>query len=282
MYIKYTEYTKHTKHTGYMMLVYTRYLYSYEHVKMSFIISLLNKDLDQSYYWIYEIYYSGFETLAFELCLLLFREIYSYRKQIYEKMVEEYKSWKMTNDPLYLATITKNLVSQNISIAKFVKVFCKEKGVKDEKRKNATTKFMYASNEEIAKFETCPNTGIYTFKLLQSVLKYEIRHELNEIFNTPSNSHKFLTGNWLYYASKSPIWQERIAKYNGYIDEEQKQVTFQNVNNEDEFYELYDYEPDEQPLHVKRFLLGKQDVNYLDKYYLCKLYGGIYNGFEES
>ena len=260
------------------MLVYTRYLYSLEHVKMSFIISLLNKDLDQSYYWIYEIYYSGFETLAFELGLLLFREVYSYRKHIYEKMVEEYKSWKMTNDALHLATITKNLVSQNISIAKFVRVFCKEKGVKDEKRKNATTKFMYASNEEIVKFESCLNTGIYTFKLLQSVLKYEIRHELNQIFNTPCNSHEVLTSNWLYHASKSPIWETRIAKYGGYIDDDREQVMFQNVNNEDEFCELYDYEPDEQPTNVKRFLLGKPDINYLDKYYLCKLYGGVCNG----
>jgi hypothetical protein len=53
---------------------------------------------------------------------------------------------------------------------------------------------------------------------------------------------------------------------------------FQNVNNEDEFCELYDYEPDEQPTNVKMFLLGKSDINYLDKYYLCKLYGGVYNG----
>ena len=49
------------------MLTYTRYLYSLEDVKLSYVISLLNKDLRQCYFWIYEMYYSGFQNECFQV-----------------------------------------------------------------------------------------------------------------------------------------------------------------------------------------------------------------------
>ena len=107
------------------MITYTRYLYNLDDVKMSFIISLLNKDLQQAYFWAFEMYYSGYEDKILQICLCLYTNTYVYRKAIYEKLAGEYNQWKLSNDPLHLANIVKNLVHQSISISRFIKTFLK-------------------------------------------------------------------------------------------------------------------------------------------------------------
>jgi hypothetical protein len=57
--------------------------------------------------------------------------------------------------------------------------------------------------------------------------------------------------NWLYHASFSPLWKERIQKYDGIIDEEKKTVLFKNESLEEEFYNYFNYEPDEQKCEVQ-------------------------------
>ena len=55
--------------------------------------------------------------------------------------------------------------------------------------------------------------------------------------------------NWLYYASFSPIWLERIEKYGGKINHERQTVEFQEDPDDDlmqKFYGQFGYEPDEQ------------------------------------
>ena len=56
---------------------------------------------------------------------------------------------------------------------------------------------------------------------------------------------------WLYCASFSPLWMSRIAKHNGYIDEENKLVVFDEEADFQNFYDEYGYEPDEQSLIVE-------------------------------
>lgn len=67
---------------------------------------------------------------------------------------------------------------------------------------------------------------------------------------------------WLYHASKSPVWLERIHQYKGKVLEEEKKVVFlEEGEDEDEceeddvllqsFYDCYGYEPDEQKKEVQ-------------------------------
>lgn len=58
--------------------------------------------------------------------------------------------------------------------------------------------------------------------------------------------------NWLYHASFSPLWKEKINEYNGKILIDKKTVIFNDDEDEENFREKYDYEPDEQ----------KKDVQY--------------------
>ena len=60
---------------------------------------------------------------------------------------------------------------------------------------------------------------------------------------------------WLYYASFSPLWRERIIKYKGIIDETNKKVIFEEKENSDDneqaFYNNFGYEPDEQKIETQ-------------------------------
>jgi hypothetical protein len=60
---------------------------------------------------------------------------------------------------------------------------------------------------------------------------------------------------WLYYASFSSLWKERIVKHNGFIDETNKKVIFAEKENSDDneqaFYNDFGYEPDEQKIETQ-------------------------------
>ena len=55
---------------------------------------------------------------------------------------------------------------------------------------------------------------------------------------------------WLYFASFSPIWGERIIEYNGTINHDTFRVDFLDDDDLEEFYQEYGYEPDEQDRSV--------------------------------
>jgi len=57
--------------------------------------------------------------------------------------------------------------------------------------------------------------------------------------------------NWLYYASFSPLWLERIRSGGGKINHETKTVDFDDDDLFDSFCNLYDYELEEQPCEIQ-------------------------------
>ena len=61
---------------------------------------------------------------------------------------------------------------------------------------------------------------------------------------------------WLYAASFSPMWQARIRAHNGTIIEEEKDVTFEDEDDSEQFYDKYGLEPDEQRLEVQHKSTG--------------------------
>lgn len=65
------------------------------------------------------------------------------------------------------------------------------------------------------------------------------------------NITKIYWEHWEYYASKSPIWLERINKYNGELSKNNQKVVFKNDDDLEKFYEEYGYEPEEQAGEVQ-------------------------------
>lgn len=76
------------------------------------------------------------------------------------------------------------------------------------------------------------------YQILKQNLKYKNRQtiskeQLSDILN-----------NWLYYSFSTPVWRERIEKYNGYSQD--NKIKFCNDDNLEAFHEAYGYELDEQ------------------------------------
>jgi len=63
--------------------------------------------------------------------------------------------------------------------------------------------------------------------------------------------------NWLYAASFSPMWQSRIRAHNGIIDDKIKEVTFEDDDDFEQFYEKYGLEPDEQCIEIQHKSTGE-------------------------
>ena len=98
------------------------------------------------------------------------------------------------------------------------------------------------------------------YQVLPFVTSYSIFKEDNEstflsLFEIQrergkKNKREAYLSDWLHYACKSPIWLERIKRYGGILQENNK-VLFENEDCEEDFYEHYGYEPDEQKKEVQ-------------------------------
>lgn len=118
--------------------------------------------------------------------------------------------------------------------------------------------------EEVVQYETIEATdGIKSYRILQSACVCSIDEEKwlkifvnernqNNNRNQNKSIEQIYNEQWLYNAAFSPIWFDRIKAYKGYIDYEHGNVCFTTPELEEEFYLRYGYEPDEQPLFVKR------------------------------
>ena len=78
-----------------------------------------------------------------------------------------------------------------------------------------------------------------------------------------------LQDNWLYYASFSHIWSKRIADNHGKIYHEMKSVIFDTEDDEEQFYQEFQYEPDEQSVAVHNSIgidVSYTTMSWLDFY----------------
>lgn len=214
----------------------TRYLYN----KSSVILSLRNAIHDRSYdpaiFWAYELYYSGFEKETISILSDIYKKRFStnhpklglyIRKKIAEKKDE------------CIATIVKNLTMKRPDIV--------------EKPED---KFVNVKAYHIEPYKTVdPSSVKIKWKYLQTVCKYAVCKEKLQKVDSDARFDIFRK-NWLYNASLSPIWEERINNSGGIIDE--GRVKFESEDDEEAFYDLYGFEPDEQSSEIQMRCMGIQ------------------------
>ena len=77
---------------------------------------------------------------------------------------------------------------------------------------------------------------------------------------------------WIYHASFSPMWFDRIKSCKGYVDYINQEVKFVSEEWEEAFHNKYGYEPDEQPLQTKENALKliKDDNASLWQHFFAK------------
>ena len=213
-------------------LYFTRYLYSFEGVKRTLIHTILSQQEEAALFWGYELYESGFikETID------LLQEIYdNFYKEYYPKLGIFIEKCIKNSDKTTIATIIKNLVI---------------KPIVQKKAESKNPKFVRIKPEQGEPFMTKP-INKYVWKYLQEVCTYGI---LPEVYQ--EDILLLWRTNWLYYASFSPIWKERIVCHKCIVDHRLKTVAFENEEDYEEFYNNYGYEPDEQPSEIFRKCLG--------------------------
>lgn len=115
--------------------------------------------------------------------------------------------------------------------------------------------YVIVEPEETIMYETiCPDKKSYSpYKVLPMACLYSIdKFNYLSLFTVARKYEAkpmlCYFDQWLYYASYSPVWTNRLKMFNGIINHEKKKVVFEDENNEESFYDNYGYEPDEQKI----------------------------------
>ena len=89
----------------------TRYLYPVDEVKYSLITSLLEKkNINECYYWTFELYYSNLEDELFELFYKIHYDFYAEHNPKLESFIKnKKKKWELEKEIIHIASIVKNI-----------------------------------------------------------------------------------------------------------------------------------------------------------------------------
>ena len=105
---------------------------------------------------------------------------------------------------------------------------------------------------------------------------YDVKKEINRLFNISIPNYeelkKMYFEKWLYFTSDTPVWVERIDKYNGIVNEAENKINFPNEDEEQEFFNKYNYEPVEQTNETMEKIIGKKNIDYYTIKDFCKKY----------
>ena len=240
------------------VFILTRYLYIKEDVWASLMMSVLNKDVDQTLFWVCEMYYSGFEEELAEYLIVLYVEFFRSKNPRLEPILRKMAA-SISEGAHIAATMAVNMTAapRKFVVQDFtVKRADTEVGCLDE-----TRVIIRISPDALLKYHNVlknDDIGLPARKILQKACTYSTRKDLVELFQSSHNNipHAKLCEyhrtdhNWVYFASFSPIWANRIAEYDGVIDNENCRVDFPNDDCMERFYEEYGYEPDEQRMET--------------------------------
>ena len=97
------------------MLKLTRLLYPKTFVELSFLSSMISKkDLNESLFWIYELYYSGFDNDAFSLIYQCYFDFYALQNVSFINIINKnFDTWYQNKDPFIIGCLVKFMFYKN-------------------------------------------------------------------------------------------------------------------------------------------------------------------------
>jgi hypothetical protein len=229
-------------------LVLTRYLYNKEFVLESLENSILEGLQDESLFWGYEIYFSGFEEEVFQKCFEIFQIHYNNYKKLEKYLRVKEREWISAQDESKSDEIL-GIILKNICLRK-----------RDLQREEAKReKYLIIDAHYIDKYRTRQIVPVW--KTLSTLCIYDLRLISNKQIQIENDNVfdirvEILRDNWLFYAGHSPIWKLRILENGGEIDLVGKKIIFKNEDSLEAFYEKYGFEPEEQSLKIQKRCLG--------------------------
>lgn len=184
-------------------------------------------------------------------------DIYSQCLDIFEltktKLVKEFTT-------VIKFTANMNAIDKNIVLlSKIMCLFSKKHNLKKGK-----SIYINVEPEDIIVYETLYNIKHYR------ILEHACICGINDfkhlsLFKLKRNKYNLKERywyKWLYYASFSPLWLQRIKQYGGTIDYTNKSVLFDDEDLMEEFYSLHGLEPDEQKLCIQnKSIINIEKIN---------------------
>ena len=212
--------------------IFTRYLYEFNHVKHSLLESIREKQREESLFWAYELYHSGFQEEVWQ-CV---RGLYSKCSRSIELRFDKfYAEWKATCDACLLGTVVGTLA-----------VWEPDPEKREEQAAQKPTKKIIILYKEDRHQNVVVNCA--TRNYLKLVSRYSLRGRLSA-----AERDAYLGPYWLYYCAKTPLWESRIQEGGGKIFEsegEEGRIEFETDDLLEAFYERWGFEPDEQSLET--------------------------------
>lgn len=246
--------------------LFTRYLYIKNDVVWSLFHSIVWRDIEQSLFWAYELYHSGFQEEVFELMQYIFDECYhqtsTYSPLVHKKLQQIYDEWKETpNKDWLLATYIVNIIYRPHDMMAFIKKYDYAAYIREalphevmpaacaQSRPNPKKKIVFVKYEEkdIKGYKTVlPSNKCKASQLLNEVRKYDARTNGAECCECLRNTFmgKYMdlpysreeidailqaaNYKWLYYASATPLWAQRLQSHKGIPNHDTKIVKFHN------------------------------------------------------
>lgn len=248
----------------------TRYLYIIDDVKSSLVIAIIEGNRDEALFWAYELYFSGLKTEVMWMLELMAQVMYSTLNPRLVPFLESKKAeWEKNKSYSVVGSFIYNMVGRPYDIREFIRIYCKDveclEYMERMPRGEAPAPpgrqiYIHIEPKDVKKYITVNH--IKPHYLLRTVAKYPVRTNTRGIFEHDHHvyTHRQIQSlywyNWLYYASVSPIWGERIAKYGGVINHEKHTVDFATYDQDEGFHDKYNLEPDEQPAEVQHMNIG--------------------------
>ena len=318
-------------------IVFTRYLYIKDEVKLALLISLLNKS-DKALFWAYELFWSGFQIELFALLLKIYYDFFATLNPTFELYLNKKKTIylsELDKREKIVASIVNNLLIRAFNTDVFMmRKVCELFEQDPDLLERAEVYQILTVKEELLETQFVPTKIILLAKMLSCKLENKMAEKMTEkkrkqknfyvqveaesmlqyrtitvspVYRTLARACKFginddkmlslfklartkepnltekYNNNWLYPASLSPGWFERIRLFKGYVDYVNQKVKFVTEEAEEAFYEKYGYEPDEQPLETKEKAIGSiEKINTWASFYKKYKNNGIMDVQDEE
>lgn len=259
----------------------TRYLYVIDDVKSSLVMAILDRDREEALFWAYELYFSGLKSDVFCILEQMVSTMYVPLNTRLGKFLEKKKlEWDETGAYCIVGTFIYNMIGRPYDVSAFVKMFCKDADLIKYIDENHTNKSVYTNRiyivveqKDVVKYITVNH--IKPHYLLRKIVKYPVRKNTLAIFDhehgiyTHAQLQSLYWYYWLYYASASSIWSDRIAKYGGTINHDRHRIDFATDEQGEAFHDKYNLEPDEQPKQIQEMNIGsglEEQMTWLEFY----------------
>lgn len=239
--------------------ILTRYLYEINDVKYSLFVEMLNKNSDKVLFWTYELYYSGWIEVAFEWALTIYDNYYREHDPSFAEFIQKQIKYYRDIAPEIASNDTSVVIEPDTCIGNIFINMMHIQPVSVATKKTKKLRVMLRV-ENIQKYlptaaeaTNTPPRNVLAQRCVYGVHKPPVDAHVQRLGAKCVSISPNMLNHWLYYASFSPIWGERIAEYNGEINHERMMVDFASDDLCEAFSEKYGYEPDEQSneIHLK-------------------------------